>query len=445
MFVDEVRVFLKAGDGGNGAISFRREKYVPRGGPDGGDGGRGGDVRLVVDPGLSTLADFRHQTHYRAENGHPGGGNHRRGADGRDVEIPVPPGTRVWSEDGRLLADLKEPGQSQVVARGGRGGRGNARFKSSVHQVPRLAEKGQRGEALWVRLELVLLADVGLVGFPNAGKSTLIRAVSAARPEVADYPFTTLRPHLGVVTGYGTPFVIADVPGLIEGAHRGEGLGIQFLRHLQRTRLLLHLLDLSPLSGRDPVTDWRIIQHELEAFSPQLAARPTLVVANKIDLGEARERLEAVRAALDPVPVWAISAATGEGVDALMWAVRHALDRLPPASEPTPPTVVIRPKPAGFRVVRSASGVAVVGDVEERAEMTYWGHPEAEAYFCEYLRRRGVVEALAQEGLSDGTPVTVGPGTLIWYQGDLVPESQAHEILLPRAASKGRRSAADGE
>lgn len=422
MFVDEVRIYVEAGHGGNGAITFRREKYVPRGGPDGGDGGRGGSVVLLVDAGLSTLADLRHQVHYRAPAGQPGGRNHRHGANGEDVIIRVPPGTRVWDDSGQLLADLTEAGQRQVVAQGGRGGRGNAHFKSPTHRVPRVAERGQPGEARWIRLELVLLADVGLVGFPNVGKSTLIRAVSSARPEVADYPFTTLRPHLGVVTGYGDAFVVADVPGLIEGAHQGEGLGHTFLRHLERTRLLLHLVDLSPLSGRDPRRDYQIIRHELEAFSPHLASRPELVVANKIDLPEARERLEAFVQQMAPTPVWAVSAATGEGLAPLMWEVRRALDRLPRPEWKEPPRLVVRPRPLGVRLVREEDAVRLVGDVEERAAMTYWGNPDAEAYFCEYLRRRGVVELLAREGIPEGTRVLVGPGALVWRYGDLAVE-----------------------
>lgn len=424
MFIDEARIFVQGGDGGNGAVSFHREKFVAQGGPDGGDGGRGGDIVFVVDSGLSTLMDFRHQRHFRAPSGSSGMSKNRHGADGDDITVPVPPGTMVFNEEpGALLADLTQPGQSAVVARGGRGGKGNSRFASSVHRIPRVAEKGAPGQAFWIRLELNLLADVGLVGFPNAGKSTLISTISRSKPRIADYPFTTLVPNLGVVTDWGDPFVVADVPGLIEGAHEGAGLGMTFLRHLARTRLLLHLVDVSDLNERDSVNDFRIIRHELKAFSPELAARPTLVVATKMDQPGSRERLLQLTEALAGETVWPLSSVTREGLDALMWEVRSRLDALPPPA-PRPVEQTVAPPVTGFQVVSDDEGVRLVGDVEERAEMTFWGNPYAETYFCEYLRRRGVPQALRRARVADETVVRVGEGQVLWSEGQVVPVPQ---------------------
>ncbi|MCY0885762.1 MAG: GTPase ObgE [Firmicutes bacterium] len=429
MFVDEVRIFVQAGAGGNGAVAFRREKYIPMGGPAGGDGGRGGDVVAVVDPGLSTLLDFRHQRHYRAEAGRPGEGSNRHGRDGADVIIRVPPGTLIYREDesgsSELLADLTRPGQRVVIARGGQGGRGNARFASSVHRAPRIAERGSPGEAFWVRLELNLLADVGLVGYPNVGKSTLISRVSAARPKIADYPFTTLVPNLGMVGAWGEGFVIADVPGLIEGAHAGAGLGDQFLRHLKRTRLLVHLLDVSPLA-RDPGEAYAAIRRELAAFSADLAARPELVALNKIDLPEAAARADAFEAAHPELAgrCFRISALSGEGVDSLMWEVRRQLDRLPPPPAPEPVPRVVLPA-AGYRIVPDPEGgVRLEGDVAARAQRVLWGNPEAERYFLEYLRRRRVPEALQRAGVPEGSAVRVGEGIFRWRDGGLVEDNE---------------------
>jgi GTP-binding protein len=423
VFIDEARIYLEAGQGGNGAISFRREKFVPNGGPAGGDGGDGGDIIFEVDSGLSTLMDFRHQRHYRAPAGENGGNNNCYGRAGESIVIRVPPGTLVYhDDDGRLLADLVDPGQRQVIAKGGRGGRGNSHFVSSVHRVPRIAERGQPGEGLWVRLELNLLADVGLVGFPNAGKSTLISRISSARPRIADYPFTTLVPNLGVVTTYGDTFVVADVPGLIEGAHTGLGLGHAFLRHLKRTRVLLHLVDMDPMTTRDPLIDYRIIEHELNAFSPDLAARPRLVVATKADLEGTAERIQQLATALAPLPVYSLSAVTGHGLDELMWALRAVLDRTPkPKSEPDT-TTVLKPTVHGFDLVADEEGVRLIGDVEERAAMTYWGNVEAEEYFAEYLRRRGVPQLLRRREVETGTAVLIGEGRLLWREGELIVE-----------------------
>jgi GTP-binding protein len=328
-FVDEVRVRVEAGDGGRGCVSFRREKYVPRGGPNGGDGGDGGDVVLCVDPGLSTLLDLSYPQHLRAGRGEHGRGKDQHGSRGADLVLRVPPGTLVWDgETDELLADLRAPGERAVVARGGRGGRGNAHFATPTNRAPRRAESGLPGDRRELRLELRVLADAGLVGFPNVGKSTLIRAVSAARPRVADYPFTTLVPHLGVVrVDEEASFVLADVPGLIEGAHAGHGLGTRFLRHLARTAVLVHLLDVSGLTGRDPLADFDAINHELAQASPALVAKPQIVVAGKLDLAEARARLPAARAAFAArgIELRGVSGATGEGAVELMRVVAAAV------------------------------------------------------------------------------------------------------------------------
>lgn len=339
MFVDEVAIRVSAGDGGRGCVSFRREKFVPRGGPNGGDGGRGGSVWLTASPHLNTLVNFRFHPEFRARRGEHGQGSNRTGHDGRDLTLEVPVGTVVHDvTDTSLapqpLADLTEVGQRVLVARGGRGGRGNARFASSTNRAPRRAEPGEPGEARHLRLQLKLLADVGLVGFPNAGKSTLISRVSSARPKIADYPFTTLTPHLGVVTlDVDRTFVVADVPGLIEGAHAGHGLGHHFLRHIERTRVLLYIVDVSSASGRDPGDDLETVRHELELFDPSLVRRPQIVVASKIDALDDPSRLAALRhrsAALS-LPVHAISAVTGEGVPALLEAIWQRLGSPRPA------------------------------------------------------------------------------------------------------------------
>ena len=301
MLVDRAQIYVKAGDGGNGSGSFRREKYVPRGGPDGGDGGRGGDVRLRVNPHLSSLLRFQFNERFIAEAGHAGAKRDRHGKSGEHLYVEVPPGTVVWDADtDELLADLTEPGEEVVVAKGGRGGLGNTHFKSSTRQAPRIAELGEPGEERNLRFDLRLIADVGLAGLPNAGKSTLLATVSAARPKIADYPFTTLAPNLGVVEvggRGGETFVLADIPGLIEGASTGAGLGHEFLRHITRTKAIVHLLDASGgLEGRDPLVDFRTINAELAAFDPELAAKPMLVALNKIDLIEARDNLDRLHA-----------------------------------------------------------------------------------------------------------------------------------------------------
>jgi GTP-binding protein len=327
MFVDEVDIQVTAGDGGRGCLSFRREKYVPRGGPDGGDGGAGGSVYIVATPTKNTLVDFRYHPEFKAKRGQHGQGSNRTGHTADDLEIPVPPGTLVFerTEGGEmhLVTDLAVAGQRILIAKGGRGGRGNARFVSSTNRAPRRIEPGEPGEVKELRLQLKLIADVGLVGFPNAGKSTLISRISAARPKIADYPFTTLTPNLGVVTlGDDRSFVVADVPGLIEGAHEGHGLGDRFLRHIERTKVLIHLVDVSGASGRDPVTDFEVIQRELELFDPAVAAKPQLVAANKLDAVDDEARVKALEKRVKKArrPFFRISGVAGTGVDALLEA-----------------------------------------------------------------------------------------------------------------------------
>jgi GTP-binding protein len=337
MFIDEVKIYVKAGDGGNGCLAFRREKFVPRGGPSGGDGGRGGDVIFVASQHHNTLLHFRFNPEHKAERGRHGEGSNRKGREGESKEVATPVGTIIYDLDtGELLHDFTAPGDRFIVARGGRGGKGNARYATSTHQTPTEHEDGFPGEERRLRLELKLLADVGLAGFPNAGKSTLISRISAARPKIADYPFTTLEPNLGVVSADGErTFVVADIPGLIEGAHLGHGLGVQFLKHIERTRLLAHLVDVSESSGRDPVHDFQVVMTELASFSEALAAKPMIVVATKIDAAQDPKRVSALKrlAAKRGLPFYKISSVTGEGIDALKRAMAEAV--LAPASDPS--------------------------------------------------------------------------------------------------------------
>src|SRR6516164_267776 len=347
MFVDEAKIYVKAGDGGNGCVAFRREKYVPRGGPSGGDGGHGGSVYLEANPNDNTLLRYRYNREFKADRGRHGEGSNCTGVSGTDMILKVPVGTLVFDEEnGERLADLKRPGEKVLVAEGGKGGRGNQHFAKPWHQAPREKEEGQPGEERHLRLELKLLADVGLVGFPNAGKSTLISVISAARPKIANYPFTTLEPNLGVVNAdggsggegreLGRTFVVADLPGLIEGAHQGAGLGTRFLRHVERTRLLVHLIDTSDFTDADPVRAFAIINNELLAFSRELGEKPMIVAASKLDATSDRTRLEELRdfCAQRDLPFHAISAPTGEGVRDLVLAIATTAGEIPGAAAP---------------------------------------------------------------------------------------------------------------
>lgn len=412
MFLDEAEIEVVAGRGGNGLSTFRREKFVPRGGPSGGHGGRGGDIVLQADEGLNTLYAFRFTTRFLAEAGGRGGPNHMHGADGVDRVVKVPVGTLVTdAATGDLIGDLTQHGQRLVVAEGGRGGRGNSAFKSSVRQAPRIAERGMPGKTLRLHLELKLIADVGLIGLPNAGKSTLLSVVSAARPKIADYPFTTLVPNLGVVDLGEETLVLADVPGLVEGASQGRGLGDRFLRHVERTRLLVHLLD---GSAPDPLADRRTIDAELAAFSPRLATRPQLVVVNKLDLPEVRERWPALQAALaaEGCEARAISGATGEAVRELLFAIAAKLRELPPAPPEEPSLPILRPAAVDAQPVN----VEILGPghyrlsgerVEVAAEITDWTSDQAIARFQRLLDAVGAREALRQAGVHHGDTVSI--------------------------------------
>jgi len=414
VFFDEAKIYVKAGDGGNGAVAFRREKYVPFGGPSGGNGGRGGHVILVADKGLNTLIAFKRRQHFRAERGMPGGGKNKQGRNGNDLRITVPVGTVVRdAETGELLADLVADGQEIIVARGGKGGRGNAVFATSTNQAPRFAEKGEPGDARWLRLELKLIADVGIVGMPNAGKSTLLSAVSAARPKIADYPFTTLIPHLGVAEIDDRTLVLADIPGLIEGAHLGAGLGHQFLRHVERTRLLIHLLDGASV---DPLADFESINRELELYNPRLAAKPQIVVLNKLDLPQAQAAWPRVEAAMNRLrlPVIAISAMTGQGVPHLLrWTVSLLAELPEPEPEPVAePLPVLRAHPEvdDFEIEHVGPRFFRVHSprLERMARITDWDNDEAVARFQRISQAMGVDEALAKAGATPGDTIAVG-------------------------------------
>ena len=420
MFYDEAKIYVKAGDGGDGCVAFRREKYVPYGGPAGGDGGRGGGVLLCVDRHLNTLYRFSRKRHFKAERGGHGRGKDQHGAFGAPLRVPVPCGTAVYDADsGDLLGDLTEQGQELAVARGGRGGKGNARFATSTNQAPRIAEHGEPGQERWLRLELKLLADVGLVGVPNAGKSTLLAAVTAARPKIAPYPFTTLQPNLGVVVlDDQTEFVLADIPGLIEGASEGKGLGHEFLRHIERTRVLIHLLD--GLSA-DPLADFVAINGELAAFGHDLARKPQLVALNKVDLPEVRARWPEVQAALEALgypAAMAVSALAREGTRELLYRAAQMLAELP-EDAPAWELPVFRPgvDEETFTVEREEDGWRVRGvRVERMAAMTVWNLDEAVRRFQRTLERMGIAKALEEAGVQPGDTVRIGEAELVWEE-----------------------------
>lgn len=417
MFFDEAKIFVKAGDGGDGIVAFRREKFVPRGGPAGGHGGKGGDVILRVDPQLNTLVHFKNRSHFKAERGAHGGGKNMTGANGEDLIISVPPGTMVYqAESDELLADLIDPGQEAIVVVGGKGGRGNAAFKSAQNQTPRLAERGLPGDEKWLRLELKLLADVGLLGMPNAGKSTLLSVVSEARPKIANYPFTTLQPNLGVVVLEHQAIVMADIPGLIEGAHAGVGLGHQFLRHIERSRFLVHLLDgASP----DPVSDFQQLNQELALYSSRLADKPQIVVLNKIDLPQAQEHWPAIQAEANQLGLAAykISAITQEGIQSLIHTLFNQLAELPP-EEPSPtelPHFTLDQDPDYFEIEKLPQGWRVTGPkIERLAQQTFWHMDEAviRAHFI--LEKIGVHKALRNAGGKPGDIVFLHDVELEW-------------------------------
>jgi GTP-binding protein len=409
MFYDYAKVFVKAGDGGDGCVAFRREKYVPFGGPSGGDGGRGGGIILRAGEALRTLADFHTKKHFKAGRGGHGEGNRRHGKNGDDLVLSVPLGTVVRDAvTGELLADLTENGQEAVVARPGRGGRGNARFATAIEKAPRFAEKGEPGEERWLELELKMLADVGLIGLPNAGKSTILSRVSAARPKIADYPFTTLEPCLGVVrVTEGASFLLADLPGLIEGAHTGAGLGHKFLRHVERTRILVHVLDTAGSGGTDPLEGFIAVNRELALYSPELSERPQVVAANKMDLPESRPNLDRLQTALPDYEFFPVSAVTGEGLDRLMFRVAELLRELPPPESLPVEAPVIKKE---HLRVRREDGIYVVRDkaVERRVAMTDLANEEAIKRLKRYFVRSGVENALRAAGVKPGETVRIG-------------------------------------
>ena len=422
MFYDEAKIHVRSGDGGDGMISFRREKYVRQGGPDGGDGGRGGDVIFVASSHLNSLVTFQRNKHYRAGNGTHGTVQRMNGAGGDDLRLEAPPGTVIRNaETGEILADLIEPGQEIIVLSGGRGGRGNQHFANSRQQAPRIAERGEPGAELWLTLELKLIADVGVVGVPNAGKSTLLSVVSAARPKIGSYPFTTLQPNLGVATidEYET-LVLADIPGLIEGASEGIGLGHDFLRHIERTRVLIHLLD---GMAEDPLMDWKMINNELELYNAELAAKPQLVVLNKIDLPDVRSREAAIRATVTKAgyPFMSISAVTGEGIKALLYEVKRIADATPQAiptaaSEP----IVIRPQidQQPFIIKREGNHTWRVRgkEIERIAAMTYFEFDDSLLRFQTALEKSGITAALTDAGVKVGDTVFIGDQELEWAE-----------------------------
>ncbi len=420
MFIDQAKIFVKAGDGGNGMVAFRREKYTPDGGPAGGDGGRGGDVVFVVDEGLHTLMDFRYNRHFKATKGENGmsKGMHGRGAD--DLVIPVPPGTVIKNEDtNEVLADLVEEGQKVIVAKGGRGGRGNSRFASSRNPAPNIAENGEPGSELNIILELKLLADVGLVGFPSAGKSTFLSVVTAAKPKIASYPFTTLTPNIGVVAlDDGRSFVIGDMPGIIEGAAEGIGLGLQFLRHIERTKVLLHLIDMSGLDGRNPYEDFETILMELEKHDPALMKKPQIIIANKMDMPSSADLLEEFKEKLaksdKEYEIYEISALRRQGLNEVLYRAIELLENYKEIEEleiDTDTHVVYthEEETAPFELTRDSDGVWVLAgeEIERLFKMTNLEHDESIMRFSRQLRGMGVDEALRTRGAKDGDLVAL--------------------------------------
>lgn len=420
MFYDYAKVNVKAGDGGNGIVAFRREKYVPKGGPAGGDGGKGGSIILRADEGLRTLIDFRYQTHYKGKRGDHGSGAKQHGRSADDIVLRVPVGTVVRDADTKkLLGDLRHHGQEIVVAQGGRGGRGNARFVSSTHRAPAFAENGEKGEERWITLELKLLADVGLVGFPNVGKSTIISRVSAAKPKIANYHFTTLEPNLGMVrVDAGRSFVIADVPGLVEGAAEGAGLGHRFLRHVERTRVLVHVVDLSGSEGRDPLEDLAVIRGELERYAPHLNDKPMVIVANKVDLMSDDDREAALARLAEAYPgvkIFAMSAATDADLNPLIYHLADVLDAIGPVEYSEEDFDEVEEVPvkeeAPFRVQKiGPDAYEVVGpEIDGLVGRTQFDRDEAVERFMKILDNMGIEKALRAAGIQDGDTVVVGP------------------------------------
>ena len=423
MFVDYTKILIKSGDGGNGAISFRREKYVAAGGPDGGDGGKGGDIYFIVDPDSNTLIDFRYNRKFKAENGHNGSGAHKYGRSGEDLYIKVPKGTVVKdAETGKIIADLSEDGEKKLILPGGRGGKGNSHFATATRQVPRFAQDGEKGIEKEVILELKLLADVGLIGFPNVGKSTLLSRVTAATPKIADYHFTTIYPNLGVVKPeYGDSFVIADIPGVIEGASEGVGLGLQFLRHIERTRLLLHVIDCSGSEGRDPVEDFHIINNELKKYSEKLSKRKQIIVANKSDAIQDEEKYNKLvkLANIKDLEIFKVSAVTGEGLKELFNHVSDVLKTIPKEElfdVEEKVVYTLKDEGNGFDIEVVNGEFIVTGpEVEKLMGRINIGDNESMAYLERMLEQLGINDELRAKGINEGDTVKLLDWEFEWF------------------------------
>ncbi|MGH2447112.1 MAG: GTPase ObgE [Chloroflexota bacterium] len=437
-FLDEARIFVQGGNGGAGSMHFHREKYVSMGGPDGGDGGEGGDVILRADRGVNTLLEFRHQRRFAAETGQAGGASRMHGRSGTDLVIAVPVGTVVRDETG-TLGDLREDNQMLVVAHGGKGGLGNVHFKTSTNQAPHFAEKGEPGQERWLDLELKVIAEAGLIGEPNAGKSTLLSVISAAHPKIADYPFTTLAPNLGVVQAGDYSFVAADIPGLIEGAHEGVGLGHEFLRHIERTLVLAHLID---GSGDDPMAAFHQINEELRLHDPALLEKPQIVVITKLDLPETQERWPDLRKALEDegLPAFAISAVTHQGVDAVVYRlaeiIREQAKLVEDRHEGEVQVITLKPSPEHIEVERKRNVFLVHGETVQRlAVMTDLHSAEAVHRLQDRLKRMGVYSALQRAGAEDGSKVRIGDERFIFdtgFEPILKPVDSAHGAVPPQ-------------
>jgi GTPase len=435
MFVDEADIYVEGGRGGDGCVSFRREKYRPRGGPDGGDGGAGGDVVIEAVAGRSTLGEFSRRRHFRAGNGARGGSSNKKGGRGEDLHLSVPAGTVLKDEEGKVQADLAEPGRGFVAASGGRGGRGNAALTNEVGPLPKFAERGEPGASRLIKLELKLVADVAIVGFPNAGKSSLISRISRARPKVADYPFTTTEPHLGVVVGEDFDYVVTDVPGLVEGAHQGKGMGTAFLRHIERASVIVYLVDMSPASGRRPVSDLVGLEKELALFNPVLAERRRLVAANKMDLRPGPEDLEELRSEClqRQLPLFPISVVTGEGLPALLAVMAEEAVKARAEGEIAGEVVEYASESdhESIRVKRTGERFLVEGRrVERMVSMTDWNNDDARDHLAQKLRAAGVEDFLAQAGAAPGDEVEIA-GRIFEYipEGPSPTPSKGRDIV----------------
>jgi GTP-binding protein len=423
LFIDTARIYIKAGDGGNGIISFRREKYVAYGGPDGGDGGKGGDVIFIADPNLSTLLDFKYRKKYIAQNGENGRGKNQYGKNGEDLYIKVPVGTLIINDEtGEIIADLVKPNQKAIVLRGGKGGRGNAKFATPTLKTPRFAESGEKGKEMWVRLELKLLADVGLIGFPNAGKSTLLASCTRAKPKIANYPFTTLTPNLGVVEHKGKSFVMADIPGLIEGAHRGEGLGHDFLRHIERTKMLIHVVDVSASEGRDPIEDFEKINEELKLYSERLLTLSQIVAANKIDIQSGKENFPAFEKEIKKrgYEVYPISALTKVGIDKLLDKTIEILSSIPVEEIKEVPEVIVYTPPEEEETlnieVKDNTYYLSGTKIDKLLKRVNLQDEHSLRYFEMLLRKSGVIDALKEKGFKSGDTINVRDFEFEYYE-----------------------------